>query len=82
MTTATQVLNVRKTSGCAGQVQYTAVVRYSGEDNSTVSFVGSIYGGPVVMVTEGFPEGIFVTDPSRFGTFGPEWVRQFFGGAS
>ena len=75
----TELLNVKKTAGLAGQVRYTAVVRYPGEDNSTVSFVGSSYGGPVVMITEGWPDGIFVTDPGRFGTFGPEWVKRFFG---
>lgn len=31
-----------------------------------------------VMVTAGFPEGVFVTDPGRFGEFGPEWIRRFF----
>lgn len=73
-----EVLAVVKTAGIAGQVRYTASVKYPGEDMSTVSFVGSVFGGPVVMVTEGFPEGVFVTDPSRFGQFGPEWVRRFF----
>ena len=75
----TEVLKVTKTAGLAGQVRYTAAVKYPGEDLSTVSFVGSTYGGPVVMVTEGFPDGMFVKDPSRFGTFGPTWVRKFFG---
>lgn len=74
----TQVLNVKKTGGIAGQVRYTAAVKYPGEDMSTVSFVGSVYGGPVVMCTEGWPDGQFVTDPGRFGKFGPEWVRKFF----
>lgn len=74
----TTVQSVTKTGGIAGQVRLTAAVQYPGEDTSTVSFVGSIYGGPVVMVTAGFPEGVFVTDPDRFGEFGPEWVRRFF----
>lgn len=77
-----QVLNVQKTAGVAGEVRYTAVVRYGDEDASTVSFFGSLFGepGPVLMITEAFPEGVFVTDPGRFGTkFGPDWVRKFFG---
>lgn len=73
-----EVLSVKKTGGLAGQIRYTAAVRYPEEDTSTVSFVGSVYGGPVVMVTEGFPEGVFVTDPGRFGTFGSGWVEKFF----
>lgn len=70
---------VRKVSGIAGQVQYDVTVTYPDEPTETVSFVGSVYGGPVVMVT---PAGTqtFVTEPARFGKFGPEWVRRFFGG--
>lgn len=74
----TEVLAVKQTGGIAGQVRYTASVKYPAEDMSTVSFYGSVYGGPVIMATEGWPEGILVTDPSRFGEFGPEWVRRFF----
>lgn len=76
----TDVLSVKKTGGIAGQIRYTAVVRYPEEDNSTVSFVGSVYGGPVVMVTEGFPDGVFVSQATRdrCGKFGPEWVKKFF----
>jgi hypothetical protein len=74
----TKVLNVKKTGGIAGQVRYTAVVQYPGEDSSTVSFVGSVYGGPVVMVTEGWPDGVFVTEPGQYGKFSPAWVRNFF----
>lgn len=78
----TEVLSVKKTGGIAGQVRYSASVKYPGEDMSIVSFIGSVYGGPVVMCTEGFPEGVFVDDPSRFGKFGPKWVRRFFGETS
>jgi hypothetical protein len=79
---AATVRKVTRHAGIAGQVSYSAVVGYPGEDDSTVTFVGSVYGGPVVMVT---PSGtqVFVTDPDRFGTFGSQWVRRFFasGGA-
>lgn len=68
---------VRRQGGIAGQVSYTVHVKYPDEPSAPVTFVGSIYGGPVVMVT---PEGRQhpVSDPSRFGKFGPDWVRQFF----
>jgi hypothetical protein len=33
-------------------------------------------------VTPSMPRGIFVTDPDRFGSFGPGWVRRFFGDPS
>jgi len=68
---------IRRQGGIAGQVSYTVWVQYPDEPSAPVTFVGSLYGGPVVMVT---PAGVQhpVSDPSRFGTFGPEWVRQFF----
>lgn len=71
------VQSITKTGGIAGQVRLTAAVQYPGEDTSTVSFVGSVYGGPVVYISSDGHQ-TFVTDPSRFGTFGPEWVRRFF----
>lgn len=75
--TKAEVVSVKRERGVAGQVSYSAAVRYPGETVSIVSFVGSVYGGPVVMVT---PSGAqtFVTDPSRFGEFGEEWVKRFF----
>ena len=69
---------IRKGPGIAGQIGYTVEVTYPGEPASRVTFVGSAYGGPVVMQTPGNPEGMFVTEPGRFGDFGPEWVRKFF----
>lgn len=72
------VQKITKTRGVAGQVAYTAVVVYSGEEPSTVTFVGSTYGGPVVMQTPADPRGTFVTEPDRFGPFGAEWIRRFF----
>lgn len=72
------VANIRRHNGIAGQIAYSADVTYPGEPTRQVTFVGSQYGGIVVMVSPG-GEQTFVTDPSRFGTFGPEWVRRFFG---
>ena len=46
---------------------------------STVSFIGSVYGGPVIMATAAFPEGVYVDAPGRFGIFGATWVKRFFG---
>jgi hypothetical protein len=68
--------SITKTQGVAGQVAYIARVEYENEAQSVVTFVGSEYGGPVVMVTEHAQH--FVTDPGRFGKFGPQWVRNFF----
>lgn len=61
--------------GIAGQLCVTATV----DHGDTVSFYGSVYGGPVVMVT---PSGLesFVTDPGRFGAFADdpkEWAHKF-----
>jgi hypothetical protein len=71
---------VRKARGVAGQVSYSVAVTYPGEPASVVTFVGSVYGGPVVMVTASGVQ-TFVTDPGRFGEFGPVWVARFFGEA-
>jgi hypothetical protein len=65
-------------SGVAGQLAFSTTVAYPGEAATVVTFTSSTYGGPVVMVTPSMPRGIFVTDPDRFGSFGPGWVRRFF----
>lgn len=72
-----QLSAIRRDTGLAGQISYTVDVTYPDEGARTVQFVGSTYGGPVVMLTE---DGLqtFVEDPQRFGDFGPEWVRRFF----
>lgn len=69
---------VRRRNGIAGQISYSVDVTYQGETVETLMFVGSVYGGPVVMVS---PNGAqtFVVEPSRFGEFGPAWIRRFFG---
>jgi hypothetical protein len=72
-----EVAKIKRHAGIAGQFSVSAEVTYPGELPEVVEFVGSTFGGPVVMVT---PSGTqtFVTDPGRFGEFGPEWVRRFF----
>jgi len=70
--------DIRKECGIAGHVAYSVTVTYEGEPSSRVTFIGNVDGGPVIMVTPGNPRGTFVSDPGRFGSFGPEWVRRFF----
>jgi hypothetical protein len=78
MTTGPELGTIKRTNGVAGQIAYTVTVIYEGEPPAPVTFVGSVYGGPIVMVTTGNPGGTFVRNPERFGSFGPEWVRRFF----
>lgn len=73
---------IKRSSGIAGQFSLTVEVSYPGEsEGRKVTFVGSTYGGPVVMVTGSSLVTVetFVTDPGRFGAFGPQWVRRFYG---
>ena len=69
---------IKRTNGVAGQIAYDVTVTYPGETPEPVAFLGSVYGGPIVMVTASNPGGTFVRNSERFGTFGPEWVRRFF----
>jgi hypothetical protein len=80
MTTGTcvspTVSKVFRRNGVAGQFAIQCTVDYPGEEPRVVEFVGSTYGGPVLMVTES--GHTWVTDPGRFGSFGRGWVRRFF----
>jgi hypothetical protein len=74
------ISNVKRNNGIAGQYTVSATVQYPGEAAETVTFVGSTYGGPIVMVT---PSGVqtFVSADvvDRIGaTLTPEWVERFF----
>lgn len=62
--------------GVAGQFSVQVTVTYPGEEPGIVEFVGSVYGGPVLMVTDAGQT--WVTDPGRFGKFGKGWVTRFF----
>ncbi len=64
-------MNLTTTKAVAGQFSVTAQT-----DDGPLTFVGSVYGGPVVMITPGGTQ-TFVTDPGRFGKFGKEWVEAF-----
>lgn len=71
---------ITRRNGIAGQVAYTVTATYGDETDppSPVTFIGDTSGvGPVIMQTPTFE--VFVTDPSRCGKFGPQWVRNFFG---
>jgi hypothetical protein len=75
-----EILSVKRSAGVAGQYQLTAMVQYPGEAPEATRFVGSVYGGPIVMV---MPSGaqVFVSDrvTDRIGTELTEaWVRSFF----
>jgi hypothetical protein len=70
------VTKLKKINGVAGQFAVRATVAYPGEDPQVIEFVGSAYGGPVLMVTDAGQT--WVTDPGRFGSFGTDWVRKFF----
>lgn len=62
--------------GVAGQFAVQCTVTYPGEEPRVVEFVGSAYGGSVLMVTD--HGETWVTDSGRFGRFGKGWVRRFF----
>lgn len=72
-----KVTDVKRHAGVAGQFSVTATVTYPDEGSERIEFVGSTYGGPVLMRT---PAGhdLFVSDPGRHGEFGAEWVTRFF----
>lgn len=70
---------IKHRNGVAGQYVITADVSYPDEPRRSVVFVGSHYGGPVVMQSGALET--FVSDPNRFGKFGEVWVRAFFAAA-
>lgn len=73
------VTNVRTANGVAGEISVSATILYPGEAPRDVTFVGSAYGGPVVMVTP--LTQVFVTNPSRCGDFAADrkaWIARFF----
>lgn len=72
-----EISNIRRHVGVAGQFSYTVTVQYPEESARRVEFVGSSYGGPVLMRTDTWE--MFVNDPGRFGSdLNPDWIRRFF----
>lgn len=83
MTDPTPTLGkITRQNGVAGQFAYTVPVTYAheGAERHLVTFVGSVYGGRVVMVTPGGHQTFVSADVmERCGeTLTPEWVRRFF----
>lgn len=80
--TAPVVHSVKRRAGVAGQFQLDAVVQYPGEARSTVGFVGSVYGGPIVMVTPAGQTWVSSRVTDRIGSeLNAAWVRAFFAGS-
>ena len=80
-TDAPNVTVGKRQNGVAGDYAYVATVTYPGEQPERVTFQSSTYGPPIVMVTEGLPGGVFVSERvlDRCGrTLTPEWVQAFF----
>ena len=74
------VEKVKRHPGIAGQFSVSALVTYPGESAQAVSFAGSSFGGPVVMVTDMWGQQV-VADPDRFGSFSADpvsWIHAFY----
>lgn len=81
MSDSPKVLKIRRVPGVAGEYAYDVEIQYPGEPVERVAFKSSVYGPPIVMVTPGIPDGVFVADRvlSRCGyRLTPDWVRKFF----
>lgn len=80
----------RRHNGIAGQYSYDVTLTYrypsfiangvtypETTETHDVSFVGSVYGSPIVVVSHNWE--IVVTDWRRFGdTLNPDWIRSFY----
>lgn len=75
-----RVLSVTRSAGVAGSFALRVLVQYPGEAAEVSTFVGSVYGGPIVLV---LPSGLqsFVSSAvtDRIGSeLNAEWVARFF----
>lgn len=78
---APTVTSVKRYLGVAGEYGYRATVQYPDEPGSVVAFQSSVYGPPIVMLTNGMPGGVFVSERvlDRIGRkLDESWVRAFF----
>lgn len=76
-----KILSIKDRGIQANQWQIDAVIQYDGEEAQTVTFVGTFYGnpGPVVVIDKTWGQQN-VRYPARYGeSFGPEWIRRYFG---
>jgi hypothetical protein len=71
-----------KHGGIADRYAFSVDVEWLREPPKRYTFTGSIIGpAPVVMVTtdtNGKETQDFIDNPSRFGTFGAQWVTNFW----
>lgn len=77
------VSDIKRHNGVAGEYAYSATVAYPYEDERTVTFKSSVYGPPIVMVSEANPGGVFVSQGvlDRIGSkLDADWVRRFWAG--
>lgn len=68
-------------NGVAGQVRYDVETTGNGWPTTVTVFVGSVYGGPIHMIMEGWEldNAVRVTRPERFGPqLNEQWVRNFY----
>jgi hypothetical protein len=71
---------IRRYNGVAGQFSYTVEVTFGDEPMEVHTFVGSVYGSPIVAIS---PAGtqVFVSQrvTDRIGTtLNPAWIRAFY----
>lgn len=73
-----RILKISRGKSFADRRVFVVDVQYPGEEPMRVEFAGPSRDivGPVVMVLKG--QQTFVHDPSRFGTFGRDWIRRFY----
>lgn len=76
----TATVTVTRHAGKAGRTtieSVTAMVTYPGQPDQTVTFVGED-GGKIVRLWSGSTARV-IADPYRFGRFGTDWVRRYYG---
>ena len=80
--TAPTIHKITKRGSIAGEYALIVSVQYDDQDApDTVTFKGSVYGGPILMITKGIPGGVFVSQrvTDNIGTkLDTRWVRRFF----
>jgi hypothetical protein len=73
------VKSIKRHAGIAGEYAYTAVVEYDGEGPQEVTFKGSVYGGPILMVTPVTQAFVSESVLDRIGhKLDAQWVEEFF----
>ena len=82
MTCTLTVSDIQQHEGIAGQFSVSCTVTFKYPDaldeTHRVEFVGSHYGGPVVMVGSNGNQTMVDRASERFGEFGKTWVERFY----